>query len=120
MQLINNQAKPPAGHYSSAVVHNGFVFLSGVLPACPGEGAFAGEAGQVLTACADVLALAGCDIGDVVHCTAYIVGIENWPEFNKAYADFFGDHKPARTVLPMAELRHGSLVELQMVAALKT
>lgn len=118
MKLINNETKAPAGHYSSAVVHNGMVYLSGVLPQNPGAGTFTDEVNQVLATCAENLALAGCGASDVVHCTAYIVGAENWAAFNDAYAAYFGTHKPARTVLPMPELRHGSLIELQVVAAL--
>lgn len=120
MKLINNQANPPAGHYSSAVVHNGFVFLSGILPGKPGKGDFKDEANQAFTTSKEILALAGCSINDVVQCTAYIVGVENWPEFNQVYAAFFADHKPARTVVPVAELHYGSLVEVQIVAALPT
>jgi enamine deaminase RidA (YjgF/YER057c/UK114 family) len=52
----------------------------------------------------------------VVQCTAYIVDVRNWPEFNRVYADFFGGHRPARAVVPVPELHHGFLVELQMVA----
>jgi enamine deaminase RidA (YjgF/YER057c/UK114 family) len=52
----------------------------------------------------------------VVQCTAYIVGVANWPEFNRLYAERFGDHRPARAVVPVPELHHGFLVELQMTA----
>jgi enamine deaminase RidA (YjgF/YER057c/UK114 family) len=63
-----------------------------------------------------VLAAADCSFNDVVQCTAYIVGVENWPLFNRVYAEKFGSHKPARAVVPVPELHHGALVELQMVA----
>jgi len=117
MKLIANPDHPPAGHYSPAVAHNGFVFLSGVLPRNPGSGDFKDEVKQALDACGEILALAGCGVRDVVQCTAYIAGVEHWPAFNQVYAAFFGDHKPARTVVPVSELHHGCLVELQMVAA---
>lgn len=117
MEFITDQANPPAGHYSQAVVHGGFVFLSGILPSRHGQGRFADEVVQTLQKCNEVLELAGCEKTDIVQCTAYIVGVENWPEFNRVYADFFGDHKPARTVVPVAELHHGCLVEIQVTAA---
>lgn len=118
MKFIANPDRPPAGHYSPAVVQHGFVFLSGILPGNPGAGDFTDEVKQALAACRQVLALSGCQAADVVQCTAYIVGVEHWPDFNRAYADFFGEHKPARTVVPVAELHHGCLVEIQMMAAL--
>jgi 2-iminobutanoate/2-iminopropanoate deaminase len=117
MELINDPSNPPAGHYSQAVAHGGFVFVSGVLPAQPGRSDFADEVVQVLEKCEEVLARARCQINDVVQCTAYIVGVENWPEFNRVYAEFFGEHKPARAVVPVPELHHGSLVEVQLTAA---
>lgn len=118
MQYLAHPSNPPAGHYSTAVVCNGFVFLSGILPADPHAGDFKAEVKQVLEACKDILALADCGIADVVQCTGYIVGVENWPAFNQVYATFFGDHKPARTVVPVTELHHGCLVEMQMTASL--
>jgi enamine deaminase RidA (YjgF/YER057c/UK114 family) len=63
-----------------------------------------------------VLRAAGCGFADVVQCTAYIVGVENWPAFNAAYARVFGSHKPARAVVPVAGLHYGFLVEVQLVA----
>jgi enamine deaminase RidA (YjgF/YER057c/UK114 family) len=32
---------------------------------------------------------------DLCRVTAYIVGVENWPEFNRVYADMLGDARPA-------------------------
>ena len=66
--------------------------------------------------CTRVLAAAGCSLTDVAQCTAYIVGIGNWPHFNRVYAEVFGEHRPARAVVPVPELHHGFLVEVQMTA----
>jgi enamine deaminase RidA (YjgF/YER057c/UK114 family) len=52
---------------------------------------------------------------DVVQCTRYIVGVHNWPRFKRIYAERFGTYKLARAVVPVPELHHGALVELQMV-----
>jgi reactive intermediate/imine deaminase len=120
MDLISDPSNPPAGHYSQAVASNGFVFLSGVLPANPGGGNFADEVRQTMASCEQVLAQAHCVLDDVVQCTAYIVGVENWPEFNRVYKEAFGQHKPARTVVPVPELHHGCLVEIQMVAVARS
>ena len=38
MQSIETADAPrPAGHYSQAIVHNGFVFVAGQLPIVPGQ-----------------------------------------------------------------------------------
>jgi reactive intermediate/imine deaminase len=121
MNFISTPDVPaPAGHYSQAVEANGFVYVSGMLPtlSAPGgaDDAFEDQVQSALRHCERILAAAGCCFNDVVQCTAYIVGIDNWPRFNRVYAERFGAHKPARAVVPVPELHHGALVELQMIA----
>ncbi len=62
-----------------------------------------------------ILRAAGGDPAQLVRVTAYIVGIENWPRFNAVYAQMLGDAKPARTVVPVPELHHGYLVEVDAI-----
>ena len=113
---------PPAGHYSQAVEANGMVYLSGVLPqhgvVDPKAHSFLEQCDSVFAQCEKILSAAGCGFGDVVQCTVYIADIAHWPEFNVAYARVFGNHKPARAVVPVPELHFGYSVEVQMVAAL--
>jgi 2-iminobutanoate/2-iminopropanoate deaminase len=121
MDFISTQDAPtPGGHYSQAVRANGFTFVSGMLPgpgvATDGPDNFERQVRATLRHCENVLAAAGCKPADVVQCTAYIVGIDHWPEFNRIYADYFGEHRPSRAVVPVPELHHGFLIELQMVA----
>jgi 2-iminobutanoate/2-iminopropanoate deaminase len=118
--IATTHAPTPAGHYSQAVEANGFVFVSGMLPtlssATGANDSFEDQARSALLHCRHILEAAGCTLSDVVQCTAYIVGVRHWPSFNDIYAEAFGTHKPARAVVPVPELHHGALVELQMVA----
>ena len=120
MKLIQSPELPaPAGHYSQAVEANGMVYLSGVLPSAATLEAvdgFEAQCASALDQCEKVLRAAGCGFGDVVQCTAYLVGVEHWGAFNAIYARTFGAHKPARAVVPVPALHFGFLVELQMVA----
>jgi reactive intermediate/imine deaminase len=120
MELIQSPELPaPAGHYSQAVAAGGLVFLSGILPSSTeidSSAGFDAQCSSVFAQCEKVLRAAGCDFEDVVQCTAYIVGVENWPAFNAAYARLFGAHKPARAVVPVPALHYGFLVEVQLVA----
>ena len=120
MELIQSPGLPaPAGHYSQAVAAGGLVFVSGILPSSAALDAGAGfeaQCGSVFEQCEKVLRAAGCGFADVVQCTAYIVGVENWQAFNAAYARVFGSHKPARAVVPVPALHYGFLVEVQLVA----
>ncbi len=119
MQYITSDKLPtPAGHYSQAVRSGQLVFVSGQIPSCSNDADFETQTLDALQKCAHILGAAGCSFNNVVQCTAYIVGIDNWPLFNKVYAQQFGGHKPARAVVPVPELHYGMKVEIQMTAAL--
>jgi 2-iminobutanoate/2-iminopropanoate deaminase len=121
MRLIQTDKAPiPAGHYSQAVVHAGIVYVAGLVPIEPVTnnkifGEIEVEAAQVFRNLEAILAAAGSSRKQVLRCTVYITDIGLWQRFNAAYAAFFGDHKPARTVVPVPELHHGFKVELDAV-----
>ena len=77
---------------------------------------FAAQAKLVLDNFLAVLGAAGAEKQDVLKVTAYIVDAENWPRFNQSFAEAFGEHRPARSVVPVPELRHGYLIEIDGVA----
>ena len=120
MELIQSDELPaPGGHYSQAVAAGGLVFLSGILPARDSvapDASFEDQCASVFTQCEKVLRASRCGLNDVVQCTVYLAGVEHWPAFNAAYAGVFGEHRPARAVVPVPALHHGLLVEVQLVA----
>jgi len=121
MHLITADAAPPAGgHYSHAVRANGFLFLAGQLPVRPDGGPMAqtveGQTRQVLANISAVLESCGATLADVVSATVYVSDIGHWPEVNRAYAEAFGAHKPARTVAVSPALHYGCHVEIQVIA----
>ena len=115
-------APPPAGHYSPAIAYGDLVFVSGQLPVQP-DGShrpdlpFEAQARQVLDNLFAVLAAAGSAPERVLKVTVYIAAIEHWPAFNSIYADYFGEARPARAVVPVPELHYGYLIEVEAVAA---
>jgi 2-iminobutanoate/2-iminopropanoate deaminase len=58
----------------------------------------------------------GSDRKHVLSVRIYIPDVAYWNQVNTTYAGFFGDHRPARCVVPSRELHHGCLVELEAVA----
>jgi reactive intermediate/imine deaminase len=116
--ISTTQAPKPGGHYSQGVKAAGLIFVSGMLPQGNNQPpmGFEAQVHSALDHCSAVLAAADCSFSDVVQCTVYIVGVENWPAFNQVYAERFGEHRPARAVVPVPALHHGFLVEVQMVA----
>lgn len=119
---VDSEAKKKSkAHYSSAVVHEGIVYVSGQLPmdpdkGVPVEGSIEAHARQALQNLLDVLHAAGSSKEKVLRTTAYIPDVTMWGKVNEVYAEFFGDHKPARTVVPSTELHYGCLIEIDAVA----
>ena len=110
-------------HYSPSVQWQNLVFVSGQLPLPPTgprtpSGSFGDQTRLALENVLAVLRQAGTGREHVLKVTAYIVGIENWGEFNSVYAEVFGPAKPARTVVPVAELHFGCLLEVDAIACL--
>jgi len=113
---------PPRGHYSHAVSHGGLVYISGQLPVAAdgsvlAKSSFDDQARQAVGNLLAIAQAAGCGPADLLKVTVYIVGIGNWPRFNAIYAEFMGEARPARAVVPVPELHDGCLVEIEAIAA---
>ena len=122
--VYTTDAPHPAGHYSQAVVHDGLVFVSGQLAVDPetGEkhaGSVEEQTRMALQNVAAILRAAGTGVERVLKTTVYISDIELWNRVNVAYAEFFGEHRPARAVVPSRDLHYGLLVEIEAVAAVE-
>lgn len=116
-----NELAAPGGHYSHAVRFGDLVFVSGQLGVRP-DGShtahlpFEDQVRQALENMLAALRLAGATAADVLKVTAYIVDVERWPRFNALYAEVMGSARPARTVVPVAQLHYGYLVEVDAIA----
>lgn len=107
----------PKGHYSHAVRSGSSLYVSGQFPSCSSAEDFKAQVSSALERCSLVLESAGLSLKDVVQTTAYIVDVGNWASFDEVYAGVFGEHKPARVVVPVSELHYGYKVEIQMTAS---
>lgn len=121
-KILTPDAPVPGGHYSQAVVHGGFVFISGQLPVRPGtgekiHGSIQEQTTVVLENIRAIVHAAHSDLHHIVKVTIYIAGIDLWSGVNEVYADFFGEHRPARTIVPVSGLHHGFLIEVDAIAA---
>ena len=121
-KISTDKAPIPAGHYSQAIVHGGLVYVSGQLPINPlsGEkinGSIQNQTQQVLTNIAAILEASGSRMDQVLKVTVYISDISLWGKVNEVYSLVFGDHKPARAMVPTKALHHGFLIEVDAVAA---
>ena len=124
MEVISTPNAPkPAGHYSQAIVHNNLVYVSGQLPLDPktGEkriGSIEEQTEQALKNLSEILKAAGSNLNRVMKTTVYISDIELWDRVNAVYSRFFGEHRPARAVVPTRNLHFGFQIEIEAIAAL--
>lgn len=124
MKTIQTENAPmPAGHYSQAIVHSGLVYVSGQLPIDPltGEkkkGPIEDQTKQVLNNLSAILKASGSSLDKVLKVTIYISNVSQWEKVNEVYSKFFGDHRPARAMVPTRDLHFGFKIELEAIAAI--
>jgi reactive intermediate/imine deaminase len=112
---------PPSGHYSHACTAAGLVFISGQLPLDERglslrDEPFEVQARRVLHNVDACLQAVGGARTDLVQVRVYVTRMDDWPAFNAVYADWIGEHKPARAVAQSASLHHGAAVEVEALA----
>lgn len=122
MEYVATPDAPQAiGPYSQAVKANGFVYTSGQIALDPAtgnliEGTFEEQVHRVFRNLEAVLREAGSGFDRVVKATVYVTDLGNFQRLNTIYAEYFGDHKPARTTVEVPALPKGGAVEIDLVA----
>ena len=115
----------PIGPYSHAVVVGSQLFISGTAGVVPETNGLAGDdvyaqTLQVLENIQIVLDAAGATFDDVVHVQVNLLRMTDFSEMNRAYAQFFVEPYPARTVLGVSALpKPGALLTMNAVAVLR-
>jgi 2-iminobutanoate/2-iminopropanoate deaminase len=123
LKIITTTNAPKAiGPYSQGVLAGDFIFCSGQIPLTKeGElivGDIKAQTRQAVKNLQAVLESAGSSLDRVVKTTVYLSNIQNFAEFNEAYAEFFKDHKPARATVESPHLPKGAMVEIEAIAAI--
>jgi len=122
MKTIASEDAPKAlGPYSQAVSHQGIVYCSGQI-GLTADGAWAGDTvaeqtTQSLQNLDAVLKAAGSNKSQVIRATIFLASMDDFGVVNEIYADFFGDHRPARACVEAQRLPKDALVEISVIAA---
>jgi len=124
MKYINSANAPAAiGPYSQAVSVNGFLFLSGQLGLDPAsmillDGVEA-QAHQIFRNIKAILAENQKDFSHIVKTTIFLTSMDDFALVNVIHADYFGDHRPARSTIAVARLPKNALIEIECIASEK-
>ncbi len=101
--------------YCRAIRAGDHIYVTGTASVADGGGVFAPDDGYAQAKrCLEIIEKAlqdlGCDRTRVVRTRMFVTDISRWAEFGKAHREFFGDDRPATT---MVEVRH--LIDPEML-----
>ena len=112
----------PLSHYTDAVRAGDLLFVSGCI-ALDGEGKLVGgddvvaQARQVLRNVGAILAAGGAGPQDVVKVTIFLTDVDDRAKVNPVRQEFFGDARPASTLVEVSRLAvPGAKIEIEAVA----
>jgi len=121
---VSTSSAPAAvGPYSAGIRTTAaeLIFVSGQLPLDPTSGEMVTGDADVLVrrALANGLAIveaAGSSLERIVKVTVFLTDLGSFELVNRAYGEFFGEWRPARSVVEVSRLPRGSVVEVEMIA----
>lgn len=122
MTVIHTSRAPePIGPYSQGYEAGGFIFTSMQLPIDPANPDrtyedVKEEAKQLIENVTAVVRGGGGSLYTIAKTTLYVTDLNDFAAINEVYAEMFGHHKPARSVVNVAALPKGYRVAMEAVA----
>lgn len=125
MQTVFTKDAPAAiGPYSQGIIVNNMFYSSGQIPLTAQgeliEGDVREQTHQVFKNLAAVLEAAGASFDSVVKATVFIKDMNDFAAINEVYGEYFSAHKPARSCVEVARLPKDVLVEIEVIALVKS
>ncbi len=124
ISIHSDQAPRAVGPYSQAVRHDNMLYLSGQIGLLPETGQVAGDdlqsqALQVMRNLDAVLHAAGAATSDIIKVGIYLTDMDDFPDLNRLYADWLGEHRPARATIAVAALPLNARIEMDLIARIQ-
>ncbi|MBI9010384.1 MAG: RidA family protein [Tenericutes bacterium] len=121
MKIISTKHAPAAvGPYSQGVMAGDTLYVSGQIPYVPETMKPAGDdiQSQTKQSLMNVLAIvkeAGLKKENIIKCGVFLKDLSMFKDMNAVYAEFFGDHKPARFAVEVRRLPLDVLIEIDAI-----
>ena len=115
----------PIGPYNHIAKVGAFISIGGTAGVNPSTGQLTGpdvysQAKQILESFMVMLQSVNSDLDHVIHINVFLKDMQDFEEMNRAYIDIMGNHRPARTVIGVAELpKPGVLLTMNLTAITK-
>ena len=126
MKTIISTPKAPAaiGPYSQAVLVNGMLFTSGVIPIDPEtntlvQGDVEAQARQAIGNLKNLIEASGSSMEKVVKTTVFIKDMNDFGKINDIYKEFFTSDFPARSCVEVARLPKDVMLEIEAIAVVE-
>ena len=126
MKTIISTPKAPAaiGPYPQAVLVNGMLFTSGVIPIDPEtntlvQGDVEAQARQAIGNLKNLIEASGSSMEKVVKTTVFIKDMNDFGKINDIYKEFFTSDFPARSCVEVARLPKDVLIEIEAIAVVE-
>ena len=121
LEVFNTGRVPDSLPFCSAIRAGDMIFVSGCIGHPHGqqevvEGGVAAEAQQAPQHMRALLEAAGSSIDRGAKCLVFLTNMADFETMNEVYSAFFGNHRPARSTVAVAELALDAKFEIECVA----
>jgi 2-iminobutanoate/2-iminopropanoate deaminase len=118
--IVTKHAPAAVGPYAQAYLVNDTLYVSGQIPFVPETMQLVSEdvakqTEQSLKNIAAIVQEAGFALTDIVKCQVFLKDMNDFAKMNAVYAEFFGDHTPARVAVEVARLPKDVSVEIDAI-----
>ncbi len=121
--ITTDKSSPAFGPFSQAVMKDGFLYTSGLMPFLPGSGDLvSGDLEEQMHQCMRnmkaILAAADLKLEDLIMVTIFTTDMQEFANLNKVYCSYFEGLSayPSRAAVGISALAKGARVELTAIA----
>ena len=121
--ITTDKSSPAFGPFSQAVMKDGFLYSSGLMPFLPGSGDLVSndleqQMHQCMSNMKAILAAADMNMEDLVMVTIFTTDMQEFANLNKVYGSYFEGASvyPSRAAVGVSALAKGARAALTAIA----